>query len=127
MTARSKKRVLKTGDWFLLLGGGALVAFLFFHYLFAATSGKEAAITAGRTSSRYDLGTDRTVLAEGPLGQTKIVITGGRVWVEDSPCRDRVCVQMGKKKRAGEQIICLPNRVVVEVVGDEFQFDAVSR
>jgi hypothetical protein len=34
---------------------------------------------------------------------------------------------MGKKRRAGEQIICLPNRVVVEVTGDDLEFDAVSR
>jgi hypothetical protein len=127
LTIRSKKRVLKTGDWVLFLAGGVLVAFLFSHYLFSAPTGKEAVITAGSATERYDLGTDRTVLAEGPLGRTKIVIGGGRVWVEDSPCRDRVCVQMGKKKRAGEQIICLPNRVVVEVVGDEHEFDAVSR
>jgi hypothetical protein len=127
LTERSKTKVLKTGDWVLLLAGGALVVFLFFHYLFSATSGKEAAITARSGTVRYELGTDRTVLAEGPLGLTRIAIGGGRVWVADSPCRDKVCVQMGKKWRAGEQILCLPNRVAVEVVGDELEFDAVSR
>ena len=124
---RSKKRVLKTGDWLLLLAGGSLVAFLFIHYLFSAASGKEVTIRTPTASLRFELGADRTVLVEGPIGRTKIIIEGGMVWVDDSPCRDRVCVQMGKKKRAGEQIICLPNRVVVEVVGNELEFDAVSR
>ena len=127
MTGRSKKRVLKTGDWILLLAGGALVAFLFGHYLFSATSGKEVTIRTPTSTMRFELGADRTVLAEGPLGRTKVHIGGGMVWVEDSPCRDKVCVQMGKKKRAGERIICLPNRIVVEVVGNELEFDAVSR
>lgn len=127
MTGRLKKRVLKTGDWLLFAAAGSLVAFLFFHYLFFAASGREVTITTPSTVLRFELGADRTFLAEGPIGLTKIVIEGGTVRVADSPCRDRICVQMGEKKRAGEQIICLPNRVVVEVVGNELEFDAVSR
>jgi hypothetical protein len=127
MTGRSKKRVLKTGDWLLFTTSGSFVVFLFLHYLFFAASGREVKITTPSTVLRYELGVDRTVLVEGPIGRTRILIYGGMVWVDDSPCRDRICVQMGKKKRAGEQIICLPNRVVVEVMGDELEFDAVSR
>jgi hypothetical protein len=127
LTKGSKKRVLKAGDWVLFLVGGVLVVFVFYNDSLYAPAGKEVVITAGSSTAAYDLGVDRTVLVEGPLGQTEIVIAGGRVWVEDSPCRDKICVQMGKKKRTGEQIVCLPNRVVVEVVGDEFEFDAVSR
>jgi hypothetical protein len=127
LTAGRGKRILKTGDWFLLPAAGLLVVFLFHHYLFSASSGKEVEITGGSSSARYDLGADRTVLVEGPMGKTRVVIGGGQVWVDESPCRDKICVQMGKKRRAGEQIICLPNRVVVEVIGDELEFDAVSR
>jgi hypothetical protein len=127
LIARRGKSFLKTGDWFLLTAAAVLVAFLFRHYLFSASAGRGVEITAGSSSARYDLGTDRTVLVEGPIGETRIVIEGGQVWVDESPCRDRVCVQMGKKRRAGEQIICLPNRVVVEVTGDDLEFDAVSR
>lgn len=51
-------------------------------------------------------------------GHYKIVVQGGKVWTEESDCRDKVCMGMGKISRAGQQIICLPHKIVITIVGE---------
>ncbi len=41
----------------------------------------------------------------------------GEIFVEDSDCADKVCVRSGKISKAGEGIICAPNRVAIEISG----------
>lgn len=41
----------------------------------------------------------------------------GEIFVEDSDCPDKVCVRSGKISKAGEGIICAPNRVAIEISG----------
>ncbi len=49
----------------------------------------------------------------------------GEIYVKDSSCPDKVCVRSGKISKAGEGIICAPNRVAVEISG-EGQLDALT-
>ncbi|MFQ5794067.1 MAG: NusG domain II-containing protein [Candidatus Bipolaricaulia bacterium] len=53
----------------------------------------------------------------GRLGETRIVVEDGKVRVADSPGRRKLCVRQGPIHRAGEMLICLPNRVVIEIPG----------
>ena len=46
-----------------------------------------------------------------------IVIESGRVYMKHADCPDGLCVRQGKISRTGERIVCLPNRVIVEIVG----------
>ena len=45
----------------------------------------------------------------------------------EANCGDHTCVRMGRISRAGEAIVCLPHRLVVEIVGGEAAADAVTR
>ncbi len=74
---------------------------------------------------RYPLNGEREISAPGPLGKTHIKIAGGKVWVVDSPCPHKLCVKMGKRGRAGEVIVCVPNRVIVRVEGRR-EFDTIT-
>ena len=65
----------------------------------------------------YPLGTDRTERVPGPRGDTTVVIRGGRAFVEDSPCPDKLCVRMPAISQPGQWIACLPNRVMVRIRG----------
>ncbi len=69
----------------------------------------------------YPLDADRREQVPGPLGATTVVIRGGKAWVEDSPCRDKLCVHMPAISRPGQWIACLPNRVFVRVRGSSDQ------
>ena len=50
------------------------------------------------------------------LGLTVVVEEGG-IHVEDADCPDKICERMGKISKAGETIICLPNKVVIKILG----------
>ena len=85
---------------------------------------------------------DGTVVKELPLNQddeftvsgfqggiNSIIIRNGSVLVSDADCPDKLCVKMGRINRAGETIVCLPHRVVVEIkmdsVSDNDYIDSV--
>ncbi|HBE87040.1 MAG TPA: hypothetical protein DDW53_19330, partial [Lachnoclostridium sp.] len=39
--------------------------------------------------------------------------------ITEASCPDKVCVRTGKIHRSGELIVCLPNRVVITIEGEE--------
>ena len=51
-------------------------------------------------------------------GKNLLVIKDSCAFLEDASCPDRLCMNMGKIRSVGQSIICLPNRVVVEIEGD---------
>ena len=56
---------------------------------------------------------DRIVSVEGPEGRTTVEIKDHKVRINESPCRNKLCIRQGWI-RSGV-IICLPNRVIVTV------------
>ena len=60
-------------------------------------------------------------------GTNLLIIKDGEAYLIDSSCPDHLCEHMGKISKVGQSIICLTNRVVVEVIGDEKEeFDTIS-
>ena len=51
-------------------------------------------------------------------GSNILVIEDGNAYVKHATCPDGLCKRQGKISRAGERILCLPNRVIIEVLGD---------
>ena len=61
-------------------------------------------------------------------GHNKVVITDGEVWMEEADCPDKLCVHQKAISKNHEMIVCLPNKVVVEVTGSEENgFDSIAR
>ncbi len=56
---------------------------------------------------------------EEGLGVNEICINKGQVYMNHSNCTDKVCMSQGKIRKIGESIVCLPNRVFIEIKGDE--------
>lgn len=54
-----------------------------------------------------------------------LVVEQGQARVEDSACPDLICQEHTPISRTGEQIVCLPGRVVITVTGEEQSYDAV--
>ena len=48
-------------------------------------------------------------------GKNTVVVEDGEAYMRYASCPDGLCVRQGKKHRSGERIICLPNRVEVEI------------
>ena len=65
----------------------------------------------------FPIDTHRTVAVPGPLGITHVVLDGGGVYIHDSPCKEKICVNMGRITTVGSWVACLPNRVFVRIEG----------
>ena len=122
-----RKKILKIGDYAILLIVAGLIAFLFSKFFFTKSMDSRVEVTGRAFQKYYDIHEDRVLNVEGPLGVTTVIIEDGEVRVEDSPCREKICVKMGRKKRAGDQIICVPNRVIVEITGENEAVDGITR
>ena len=84
----------------------------------------------GREFANVSLQDDQTILVPGPLGNTEVVIHEHEVFVQDSPCRAKICVKMGHVSQAGQMVVCVPNKVSIRVLGKKGQdlpYDAISR
>ena len=75
------------------------------------------------------------VFAEKPLLQNceiqindtnTAVIENGTVYMKYASCPDKLCMHQGKVRDSSKKIICLPNRVVIEVI-KKSEIDTVVR
>lgn len=49
-------------------------------------------------------------------GHMVIFISSEKVYVKDSDCPDKICMHQGDLTSPGDGAVCLPNRVVIEIV-----------
>jgi len=62
------------------------------------------------------LSRDDVLLVRGPVGDTRVEVAGGEIFISDSDCRDKICVAMGPVSSTSSWVACLPNRVFVRVI-----------
>ena len=91
--------------------------------------GRQAAVRVnGQIVARLPLDQERRYEVETDGAVTNIlVIEDGAVRMIEADCPDHLCVRRGAIRYAGDSIVCLPNRVVIEISGeDALDLDAVT-
>lgn len=79
------------------------------------------------SDTRYVVETPGTGLgADAEAGTNTVSIHGGKVDVIESNCHNQVCTDHDPISSAGEQIVCLPHGVVIEIVEDESQATSLA-
>lgn len=58
---------------------------------------------------------DQSFMIENDLGKIKIEIKSNQVSVVESDCPDQICVHTKAINQGGEMIVCLPNKMYVEI------------
>jgi len=82
----------------------------------------------GQALYHLDLNTSQQVTVTGSIGETTIKIDHGAARVTYSDCPEKICIKTGKIHRAGQVIVCVPNRVVVTIEGKrKNQFDVITQ
>ena len=118
---------LKKGDFFIILVVLVLAAAVFLPFALAPSRSLTCEITQdGELVKRVRLGAGyhETITIEGAATNT-IVIDDTAVYFSQSTCPDQVCVRTGKLTRAGQIAVCLPNRVIVRLIGTQNEIDAL--
>ena len=92
------------------------------------TGGEYAVVTVdGEEVCRMALDTDETIEVGENGVYNVITVKDGEIYISDASCPDKLCIAQGHKSYGGETIVCLPNKLVVSVVGGGGgQTDAVA-
>lgn len=117
----NERKLLRLRDAFIIV---SIIAAVFVFYALLPESGGERAVVSH----------DGVVIAEIPLDGAgeyvfsqvpNMVFTAGdgAVSVTESNCGDKTCMRTGKISKRGEAIICVPNKIVVEIKGSSKESD----
>ncbi|MCD7981484.1 MAG: NusG domain II-containing protein [Clostridiales bacterium] len=94
-------------------------------------SGNLVRITVdGEEYGVYDLDEEQEIPIEIDGGVTNtLVIRNGEADMIEADCPDQICVNMDAISVENETIVCLPNRIVVEVISseEEADFDTIAQ
>lgn len=121
------KLELKKKDWILIIIVICVAALAYLaHYLLRDTGAGNVIVKVnGEITGIYDLSEDQEISINN--GSNILVINNGKADMTEADCPDQLCVHQREISASGENIICLPNRVSVEVKSKtESQFDAVT-
>ena len=125
-----KKRITKND---ILLIGILLLAVLAICLFVRHIGGKEGAravVTVdGKRYGSYPLSQDCSIPIEID-GRTAnlFIISGGAADMTEADCPDKLCVHQKAIRKTNETIVCLPNKVVISIVGnEESELDSIAK
>lgn len=82
----------------------------------------------GQTRCVVRMDRDQDITVEGRLGPMVVRINEDGARFVQSPCVDNKCVESAPIKDAGEIAVCVPNRVMIRVLGESrIETDFISR
>lgn len=118
---------MKKGDKILILIFLLVaIGFALFFFLRAEEGGVARVTVDGEVKAELPLSKDTLYRVETETGYNVIQIQDGYAFMQEADCRDQVCVEHKKIHLTGETIVCLPHKLVVEIVGAEKnQYDTV--
>lgn len=74
----------------------------------------------GNETARYPLSVNTEVVIETVNnGKNTLVIEDNKAFMKDANCPDKICEGHNKISYKGETIVCLPHKVVIEIITDD--------
>lgn len=106
----------------------AIVSFMVFNLYRGNTIAKGEVVVKvdGKTFGTYDLNTDQKIPIKSGDHVNVLEIKEGKAKMIEADCPDQVCVNQKAIDRNLESIICLPNKIVVEIKGEESAVDTTA-
>lgn len=117
----------------LIVMGLAMSFFLTFGNVGGADGTNSAAETQlavtvdGKPYGTWPMSKNRQITVRQAGHSNIFEIKDGQARMLRSDCRGQDCIGEGAISRTGETIVCLPNRVVLEITGGEEAFDAIAQ
>ena len=104
----------------IILGIGIIAAALLMLLVMHRNSGEEGdkiqVTLDGKVYGTYSLEKDQVIEIEEGSFYNKIRVEDGKAYMEEANCPDGYCEEQGKISRHTQTIVCLPHKLVVEVL-----------
>ncbi len=107
-------KIFKIGD-LIVLAVFIIAAALAIYFMTKPTGSEVYIYKDGKLLEAVSLSVEKTVKVDEHI---TVKISGGAAFVLKSDCKGQDCVKAGKISKVGEMIVCLPNKVVIKIVGD---------
>jgi len=108
--------MIKKADIILFVVLLILGAFITIFSLQNNNSGDTVKVSVdGKLYGEYSLSEDQEIEIENNGHLNHITIKDGFVQMSSSSCHNQVCVDTGKINETKDRIVCLPNKVVIEI------------
>lgn len=121
-------QIIKKADIILFVVLVVISLGLWWFSLADQVSGQKALVTVdGEEYGIYSLSEDKTVEIKQHGHTNKITIKNGTVQMTYSDCKNQNCVETGKIDKTSQTIVCLPNKVMIQIVGGEEAYDAIAK
>ena len=113
-------KIITTADKILIGTVICIVIASFFALSAFSVQGSTVLIQVdGKTVHKMNLNESRAVAITGTRGELHIMTKDGKIAVTYADCPQQVCVRTGWRFRSGDLIVCVPNKTVVRIMGDE--------
>ncbi len=100
----------------IILIFGIIISFV---SLFGNSEGDKVKIAVdGQLFGVYDINTDQTIEVEQNNHINHITIKDGMVSMSYSDCANQVCVHSEAISMTKDSIVCLPNKVMIEIIAE---------
>ena len=75
---------------------------------------------SGRLYATCPLSAEQKIPIKNAAGEitNTLLVSGGKAKMLDAACPDHLCMHQKAIERDGETIVCLPNYVIVEIIGN---------
>ena len=116
-----KKEILILG-----LFVAVLAAVLIVMNVIGSNGARRLVITVDGAEYQSFVLTDQTNMhftIETPYGYNEVEIINGVVDVVDADCDNHVCVDTKSASKVFDKIVCLPHKLVIEIIGDDGETD----
>ncbi len=94
----------------------ACIAFLAVRYLTREEGATVVVEVNGEEFGTYSLNKDQEIDINGT---NVLIIADGGAFMSQADCPDKLCISQGVISSNGQMIICLPNRVFVQVIDEQ--------
>lgn len=120
-------KIIKKADIILFVILVVLSVVLSVAVAFGSVDGSQVVVTvAGEPYGTYRLNQDQEVTVKQRNHVNKFIIKGGKVQMMESDCKNKICIHDGAISKTHQTLVCLPNRVVIEIKGGGEEYDTIS-
>ena len=84
---------------------------------FGQSVAAKSAVVKDSDNNEYvlDLSKDSATVVSTELGTNLVVVENGTVRVSEADCPNHDCVNQGAISKAGQQIVCLPHKLTIDI------------